>query len=155
MPNRQTNLDLKKVRIAARKNELHLWVHDFLIAGGKNKGFAKGILQRHAEGQLHWIGPVMFPLKELVRCCGPEKNIEYPEPEKKFERRVKAMVRSLEKGWLPPVLIVNPRPWPTLTVRDGNHRHEALLRSGKKKYWQIIWFKDAKEKNLFVRKYKV
>ncbi len=49
-------------------------------------------------------------------------------------RELKSFARKKKIAeWEAPVIIANPRDWPVLSVRDGNHRHEALIRSGYKK----------------------
>jgi hypothetical protein len=149
------NFSLKSAIASAKDNTLHEWVYSFLHTVGKNKGMAKGMLRRKEEQKLFWVGPINFPLKQLTRCTGPEKNMEYPQSIKSWENRVGAMIKSIKRGWEAPILIINPRPWPTLSIRDGNHRYEALLRSGKRKYWAIFWFENQRERSKFINKYKV
>ena len=138
----------------AKKGELHKWVFDFLNTIGKNKEMANGILKREKDKKLFWFGPIKFPLNKLTRCTGAEKTMEYVEPLKKWENKTTKMVQSIQAGWEPPLLMVNPRPWPILSIRDGNHRYEALKRCGKRKYWIIFWFESPKARNLFIKKYK-
>lgn len=149
------NFSIQSAQSYAKSNKLHEWVYNFLHTVGKNKGMARGILRRKEEQKLLWVGPINFQLKELTRCTGPEKNLEYPQAIKNWESKVGAMIKSIKKGWEVPLLIANPRPWPTLSIRDGNHRYEALLRSGKRKYWTIFWFEDKNERAKFIRKYKI
>jgi hypothetical protein len=145
---------IKELILFAKNGKLTEWVQAFLSGPGINKPMAQGLKLRKEKQYHSWIGPVNFPLKELTRCCGPEDGQEYPESLKKFNTRVNAMVSDIAKGWEAPVLIVNPRPWPTLSIRDGNHRYEALVRSGKKKYYTIFWFDTPQDRRNFVRKYK-
>ncbi len=106
------NFSLKELKSYAKKGRLEEWVIAFLDGPGINKPMAKGLQLRIEEGYHSWIGPINFPLK-------------------KWNTRVDSMVQGIKKGWEVPVLVVNPRAWPTLSIRDGNHRHEALIRSGK------------------------
>lgn len=152
--NPKYEFSIKELKAHAKKGKIDGWVFAFLHGPGINKGMAKGLKLRKEEEYHSWVGPINFPLKDLVRCCGPEKDIEYPETLKKFNLRVNKMIKEINKGWETPVLIVNPRPWPILSIRDGNHRYEALLRSGKKKYPTIFWFDNPKDRQKFVRKYK-
>ncbi|MDB5260139.1 MAG: ParB domain protein nuclease [Candidatus Nomurabacteria bacterium] len=147
------DFSIKEVKAYAKEGKLDDWVFEFLHGPGINKGMAKGLKLRKEKGYHSWIGPINFPLKELTRCCGPEESMEYPEPLKKFNKRANDMVKGIEKGWEVPVLIVNPQPWPILSIRDGNHRYEALIRKGKKKYPTIFWFDTLKDRQRFIRKY--
>ena len=147
------DFSIKEVKTFARNGNINEWVYDFLIGPGNNKGMAAGMKKREKSGSLFWIGPIFFPLKNLIRCCGPEKTMEYPQTQKSWEVRVNALKKSIQKGWEPPVLIANPRPWPILSLRDGNHRHEALKRTKKRKYWTLFWFENKKERDSFAKKY--
>ncbi|MFZ5824528.1 MAG: hypothetical protein ACOY94_09390, partial [Bacillota bacterium] len=60
-----------------------------------------------------WVGPVVIPLDRLAR------------------------------GWAPPPLIAQFLPDFTLSLRDGNHRHEALRRAGRQGYWCVLWCDSA------------
>ncbi|MDB5260547.1 MAG: hypothetical protein JWN37_778 [Candidatus Nomurabacteria bacterium] len=148
------DFSIKELKAYTKKGRLDEWVFAFLHGPGINKNMARGLKLRKEEGYHSWVGPINFPLKELVRCCGPEEGMEYPESLKKFNKRVNAMVKEIKKGWEVPALIANPRPWPILSVRDGTHRHEALIRSGKKKYYTIFWFDTPQDRQKFMKKYK-
>jgi hypothetical protein len=150
-----THLTLSEVNKAIEKGDLNSQIVNFLHTLGNNKPMAKGLLKRESEKALLWIGPMNFPLSELARCTGPEKNMEYVQSIESWERRVSAIVEKIKEGWEVPVLIINARPWPILSIRDGNHRYEALIRSGQEKYWCLFWFENKEEQELFVSKYKV
>jgi hypothetical protein len=51
----------------------------------------------------------------------------YHETNEKWEAAVAVFVADLEAGWKPPPLIVERQ---TGALYDGNHRHEALRRTG-------------------------
>lgn len=52
--------------------------------------------------------------------------------------------QHLNRGWAPPPLIAENRG-DHLSVRDGNHRLEALKRAGFSLYWVIIWDNESPE----------
>jgi hypothetical protein len=139
---------------ANKESRIHEWACDFLDSPGGNKNMAKGMRKRLKEDKLYWFGPINFPLAEFERCCGPETGMEYPEAKNKWTRRLNALRKAIRNGEKLPVVIVNPRPWPLLSVRDGNHRYEALCLENKKKYWTLFWFDDKKDKQKFKQKYK-
>jgi hypothetical protein len=144
----------KDAKVAAKNGQTNEWVYKFLKSAGGNKNMAHRFSGEKSEKQIYWLGPLNFPLAELKRCCGPEKDLEYPEVESKWKQRVNKLRQAIQKGEELPVLIVNPRPWPTLSIRDGNHRYGALCLENKKKYWTLFWFDDKKEEQKFKRKYK-
>ncbi len=141
-------------KLAAKENRIHDWVCEFLDSPGGNQGMAHGMRRRMREGKIYWLEPLNFPLAELTRCCGPEKGLEYPEKEKKWTSRLNKLRRAIKKGEKLPVIIANPRPWPTLSIRDGNHRYGALRLERKRKYWTLFWFDSQKDKQRFIRKYR-
>ena len=154
MESQKLNFSIKELKSYSKEGKLAEWVFAFLDGPGINKPMADGLKLRKEEGYHSWIGPINFPLQELTRCTGPEKDAEYSESLKKWNTRVDSMAQEIKTGWEAPALIVNPRPWPTLSIRDGNHRYEALIRSGKKKYYTIFWFDTPKDRQKFFRKYK-
>ncbi len=144
----------KQAKLAAKEKRLHEWVIDFLASPGGNNGMVKGMKQRLNEKTIYWVGPLNFPLAELTRCCGPEEGLEYPEKEKKWTGRLNKLRRAIKKGEQLPAILVNPRPWPILSIRDGNHRYGALRLERKRKYWILFYFDNKKDKQRFTRKYK-
>jgi len=78
--------------------------------------------------------------------------MEYPVPVAQWEQATSAMCASMERGWEPPPLIVEYRG-SVLSLRDGNHRHGALLQRGTTHYWAIFWFNDDKDRQEFVATY--
>ncbi|MBP6942952.1 MAG: hypothetical protein KBB55_02830 [Candidatus Buchananbacteria bacterium] len=145
----------KAARLAAKEKRIHEWVIDFLASSGGNNNMVEGMQQRSNGKTIYWIGPLNFPLAELARCCGPEKDLEYPEKEKKWTGRLNKLRRAIKKGAQLPVIIVNPRPWPILSIRDGNHRYGALQLERKRKYWTLFYFDDKKDLQRFKRKYHI
>jgi hypothetical protein len=151
---REFNFSIRELKAYTKRGKLNEWVFAYLHGPGINKAMAKGLMWRKENHYHSWVGPINFPLKELSRCCGSEEGMEYPETGRKWNKRVTSMTEEIKKGWEAPVLIVNPRPWPILSIRDGNHRFEALIRTGKKKYPTIFWFESPKDRQRFIRKYK-
>jgi hypothetical protein len=150
-----THLTPSEVHKAIKEGTLDTHIINFLNTLGSNKPMAEGLRKRKTEQKLFWVGPLHFPLKELTRCTGPEADMEFVQPLESWESRVSAIVDKIKNGSETPILIINARPWPILSIRDGNHRHEALLRSGKTEYWCLFWFESKEEQELFVNKYKV
>ncbi len=119
---------------SGNRGEIGDWVHDFLVTVGKNPEMAEGLrLERR-----YWLGPILMDLERLPRCCGPEPDMEYRVDPKRFDEYVGRMIGSIRQGWEPPPLIASYDAG-RLSVRDGNHRHEALVRNGCSHYWVIIW----------------
>ncbi|HLY28109.1 MAG TPA: ParB N-terminal domain-containing protein [Aggregatilineales bacterium] len=128
--------------VAGRLEE---WIHAFLTSAGANIALSEGLkLQKR-----WWIGPVYCSLSSVQRICGPEENMAYKEPPDSFERRVTTMVKSLQEGWQAPPLIVEYGQDGKMSVRDGSHRHEALVRSGQRVYWAIFWCNSEADFNTF------
>lgn len=121
----------------ANKGLLEEWVHEFLMTAGKNPEFSEGLkLQKR-----YWTGPLEMDLDRIERCCGPEESMEYRVDAGCFRSYVDEMAKSLNKGWESPPLLVQ-YVGGRLSVRDGNHRYEALKKCGIKRYWVILWFAD-------------
>ncbi len=133
----------------AQAGLLEEWVHTFLTTEGSNSPLSTGLkLQTR-----WWLGPLRFSLALLERCCGPEAHMEYREPLESFEQRVAAMMASLKQAWQPPPLIIMYTADRKLSIRDGSHRHEALIRSGYGTYWAIFWFNCEQDKQEFLDTY--
>lgn len=78
-----------------------------------------------------------YPLKDLKRIVGPEEGMAYPEDAEKWEARTNELMEKIRRGEQIPFLIVSDDSG-ELTVADGNHRYEALLRSGIEEYYCIF-----------------
>ncbi len=116
------------------------WIHSFLTTVGNNRGLSDGLkLQKR-----YWIGPVLVNVNELYRSCGPETDMEFVEPVENWEARVNKLCESIKNGWsVPPLIAANVAG--KLSLRDGNHRLEALQRMNYKQFWVIIWDSDSME----------
>lgn len=120
--------------------DIEKWVHLFLLDIGDNKAFSDGL----KLFKRYFTKPLLTELSILKRCCGPEDNIKYKIDKDAFENNVQRMVRSIAKGWDMPPLIVNYSKG-EFELNDGNHRYEALIRSGRTQYYVIFWTTDAAE----------
>lgn len=118
----------------AEEGCLEEWVHLFLRTTGGNLPFSEG-LKSHKR---NWAGPVLLPLQELERCCGPEPEMEFITEPASWEKHVDSLADALRGGWAYPPLIVQAVE-ERLSIRDGNHRHEALRRFGAQACWVILW----------------
>ncbi|NBD26908.1 ParB N-terminal domain-containing protein [Paenibacillus glycinis] len=124
----------------AKADCLEEWVHLFLRTAGNNAPFSEGLkLQKR-----FWAGPVLVPLAELERCCGPEPEMEYYNPPESWEARVESLMAALRGGWSCAPLIAQVADG-KLSIRDGNHRHEALRRLGVSSCWTIVWGSESQE----------
>lgn len=113
------------------------WVHIFLKTAGNNPPFSEGLkLQRR-----YWLGPVLLPIHELQRCCGPEEHMKFHNPADSWEKRVGRLAELIRKGWEYPPLIAQHLEG-KLIINDGNGRHEALRRLHHDICWVILWDSD-------------
>ena len=132
---------------AADRDELALWVGDFLASrGSDNAVLAAGLAQdRH-----WWLGPLRLPVEELERLAGPEDDALCEVEPEEWEHDVSKMEESVEQGWEPPPLLVEYQDG-KLLLQDGNHRYEALVRAGETHAWVLVWFDDPGERDAFRR----
>jgi len=110
--------DVHSARQAAEKGRLEEWVHAYLS------------------------GPLRLPLVAVTRVCGPEPDLEYPQAPVRWEAKVAAMAAEISDPLALPPFITEYRDG-TLSLRDGNHRHEALRRRGVTEFWAIVWCNSA------------
>lgn len=138
---------LSEAQEYSRQGRIEQWVHAYLDGPGRNPAFTEGL----KRAPRWWIGPVEVELTRLRPALGTAPEFEYvvePEP---HERYVSAMVESLHKGWQPAPLIVEYRGADQLSVRDGNHRCEALCRCGRRRFWTIIYLNSSQDFDVFVQ----
>jgi len=135
---------LETARRAGRDGRLEQWVTDFLDSPGSDNGV---LALKLAERPRWWLGPVRVPLARLVPLAGPdEEQVVCPIPEEEWEDDVGDMVSSLEQGWEPPPLLVSFRDG-ALSLEDGNHRHESLVRAGEQRGWAIVCCDHAEDRD--------
>ena len=121
-------------QVAWGRGELESWIHAFLAGEGDNLPLSQGL--RLVPRQ--YSRPLSLPLSLFERCVGPGAEYRYQVDAAGFERRVAAIQDRLATGWdMPPLIVhfVEGR----FELTDGNHRHEALLRSGRARHDVIIW----------------
>ncbi|WP_221089018.1 hypothetical protein [Deinococcus aquaedulcis] len=114
--------------------EVGAWVDTWLRQPGGNLGLADGL--RLAPRQ--WEGPLPVAIAALRRACGPEPEMEYPEPTVRWTARLDALMQAHQRGARFAPLIVQRRG-DVLSVRDGNHRLGALEQLGGTEAWVLIW----------------
>jgi len=131
---------------AADEDNLAHWVGDFLASrGSDNATLAAGLAQR----EHWWFGPLRIALDDLVPMAGPDEDVVCPVEPEEWEEEVAPIEELVEEGWEPPPLIAQYRDG-TLYLQDGNHRYEALRRTGESEAWVIVWFDDRREHAAFV-----
>jgi hypothetical protein len=131
---------------AAARDDLARWVGDFLASPGSDNAVLAAAL---AQREHWWIGPIPVSVGDLVRLAGPEQEALVPIDEKEWEEDVEAMEDSVEEGWQPPPLLAEYRAG-RLLLQDGNHRYEALLRSGEQHAWTLVYFDDPRERDRYL-----
>jgi hypothetical protein len=87
-------------------------------------------------------------LRALERLAGPEESMDWTIAPGEWEHDVGAMEGSLDDGWEPPPLLSCVEDG-VLVIHDGNHRYEALQRSGAETAWVLLWFDDPGERAEF------
>jgi hypothetical protein len=136
---------LATARDAAARGATAEWVGEFLASrGSDNEVLAAALAQRRHW----WLGPLRVRVDNLVRLAGPENDALCPIDPDEWEHDVEAMESSVERGWEPPPLLVEYRDG-DLLLQDGNHRYEALARSGETFAWVLVWFDDPDERSKF------
>ena len=133
-----TRFDLRSAQRAAARVEIALWVGDLLASPGSDNEILAAAL---AQKQHWWVGPVELPLEDLVRLAGPEDDALVPIDDDVWEEDISTMEESVEEGWEPPPLLAEHQDG-RLLLQDGNHRYEALSRSGAPTAWVLIYFDD-------------
>lgn len=137
--------DVPTAQDYARQGRLEEWIHAYLLGGSwANPGLSDGLKLQPRW----WRGPLLLPLDHLVRACGPEADSEYYVPLEGWSLRTRRLADGIvASGGTPltiPPLIINydNRVW---SVRDGNHRHEAMRLLGWPEAWVLIWYNSLEE----------
>ena len=125
----------------ARSGQIETWVHAYLTSGDwANLGLANGLRLQ----QRWWIGPISVDISDLTRACGPEPWMEYRVSREHWELRIPGLMQSIIDLMAVPPLIIEYRSG-SLSIRDGNHRHEAMRRKRWLKCWVIIWHNSEED----------
>ncbi len=143
----ERRFDLASARRAAEHDETALWVGDLLASrGSDNEVLAAALAQR----EHWWVGPISLPLSELTRLAGPEDDALCQVPDDEWEDDVSEMEESVDHGWEPPPLLAQFQDG-KLLLQDGNHRYEALERSGARTAWVLVYFDNAGDRDRFAQ----
>lgn len=126
---------------ANNQRGLHQWVIEYLNDEGGNKKLSKIL----TEEKYLWVGLLEYPLDQLKRVAGPEKEMLFQEGIKKWDRRIEHFIQCISKGELLPPIIATDF-WNGIHISDGTHRFEALKKTGRKKYWTIFYLKRKNNK---------
>jgi hypothetical protein len=94
----------------------------------------------------YYLGPINTPLDDIPRCCGPEPEMTYHDPQENWDRHVNEMAKGIQDGWTPPPLLFAAGSH----MMDGNHRHEALKRAGHTHTPVIVMFNSPNEREAWV-----
>lgn len=137
---------VRGARDAAERGELGHWVAGFLASAGSDNAALAASLQSEME---FWHGPISLPFKQLHRLAGPANQPTLTRLGEDDLETVEEMEEGIDEGWAPPPFIVSLNEG-HLVLEDGNHRIEALRRSGKREYWSVIGFRDAEERDRFL-----
>ncbi len=129
--------------------EIARWVGDFLASRGSDNSVLAAAL---AQAPHWWFGPVRLRTTDLEPLAGPDDDTICDVHPAEWEDDVDAMQQSLDAGWEPPPLLAQ---WQDgrLLRQDGNHRHEALLRSGEPDAWVLAYFPSLGERDAFAARY--
>lgn len=124
----------------AEDKKLESWIDDFLRNEGDNVPLADGLQM----SKRYYIGPVTVNLDMFDRISGPEDHMEFRVTEESFEMNILNIQARLKNGWdMPPFLVQYADD--KFVLSDGNHRHEALKRSGYIVYSAIFWCSTNEE----------
>ncbi len=138
---------VQTARRAADRDELGDWVAAFLASPGSDNGDLAELL---AEKPRWWIGPVELRISELYRLAGPpDDHVLCPMEDDEWGEGVEDLSQKIDDGLEPPPLVVSYRDQ-QLVVEDGNHRIEALRRTGARRAWAVVNFEDPDARDRFL-----
>ncbi len=123
------------------------WLINYLKESGRNEILADGL---STEGLYH-TGLINYPIGKYEILMGPDRSFRYYEEPEKYNKRIIAMVESLQQGWKPVPLIATDIWNKGLELNDGTHRAAALLKTGHLSYPTVFYFKTQKAVDDFVR----
>ena len=136
---------LDDARAAERRDALDQWVDAFLRSPGSDNA---DLADQLAERISIWHGLVRLEFDDLHRLAGPP---DQPTMDRfdGDDDTIAGMVDSVRDGWEPPPVIVSLNG-PQLVVEDGNHRIEALRRTGRSDHWAVVGFETESERDRFL-----
>jgi hypothetical protein len=133
--------DLPTALAFAAKGDIESWLHAYLANGPRaNLPLSMGLRRQ----QRWWRGPLRVDLDRLARCCGPEPEMEFRVNQAGWEKYTTDLAVSFTDLAAIPPLLVEYRAG-LLSIRDGNHRYEAMRRKGWTSCWVILWYNSQQE----------
>ncbi len=139
------NSELTSAITADKKNKILEWTIAYLQNNHRNEEVLKDIHKRTIIKTLL----VEYPLNLLARIMGPQNGEASPEPLPMWLATVTVIQNEIKNHHMPPPIIATDF-WEKLYIVDGNHRHEALLKSGVTTYWTIFLLeKGDSEKKIY------
>ncbi len=134
---------VETARRAAERGVLGEWVAEFLASPGSDN---EVLAARLSEPPRHWLGPVRLPIDRLHRFAGPPGHpVLRATSEDEWRDDVGELAELVEHGSQLPPVVVTYRAG-VLLVEDGNHRVEALRRTGAREAWGVVGFDTAEER---------
>lgn len=130
---------------SATSEEVEAWMRAFLASPGSDN---EALGEHLSEQGLHWAGPVELPLEDLHRLAGPPDQPAIEELDDDDLEVVEGMCASIDDGWEPPPFVVTyDDTHGQFVVEDGNHRAEALRRSGRTSHPCVVGFADEDQRD--------
>lgn len=129
---------MEEIQKERSQEEIAEWVDAFLRGEGKNIPLADVLKQQ----KRWWIEVPQFPVHKLVRCAGPEDNMEYKESIDEWNTRVDPLVEHVKSGgYIAPLITYYGAHYgdEMFSVRDGNHRLGACEKLGIQNHDTFIW----------------
>lgn len=109
------------INLPISSQEVWVWIDWYLRGIGKNTWLADGLLL----AQRFWVWPLLLPLSKIHRCCGPEDTMEYQVSQQRFDEKIERIVWYIDSNNQMEPIICEYKD-SKLSIRDGNHRYEAL-----------------------------
>lgn len=134
-------------RAAAAKEELGDWVRRFLCSPGSDNADLADLLDQKPRW---WIGPGEIPIDQLHRLAGPPGEPVVQELDEDDWRGDVDDLAEKIAGGLEPAPVIATKKDDHLMLEDGNHRVEAIRRSGTDTAWTIIAFPDPESRDAFI-----
>lgn len=134
-------------RRAAERDDLETWVRRFLASAGSDNAELGDQLTAQPRW---WTGPLRLPIGELHRLVGPSDDpVLRAVDENYWGDDVDDMAEQIDDaGWQPAPVVVTYRD-DQLVLEDGNHRVEALRRSGEDEAWAVVGFDSIEARDRF------
>lgn len=135
-------------RRAAERDVLDTWVRRFLASPGSDNAELGEELTSEPRW---WTGPIRLPIGELHRLVGPPGDpVLCPlDDDDDWRDDVDDMAEQIDaEDWRPPPVVVMYRD-DQMVLEDGNHRVEALRRSGDAEAWAVVGFDSTEARDRF------